>query len=300
MSTKPKKWLAAALSFFAPLIGMLYAAQLRWVAVYFFAEFTIGVIWWFYPDPFDALPIIYRLICATHAYHLAQKYPDGMRRPMYSRWFVLLGVAAGLLSIIYGFRAFVAEPFRQPSGSMQPTIPMGARLLVQKWGYGNYGTFGIHLFRAPISAPLGRGDIIVFESPPNRSLHFVKRLIGLPGDEITYREKKLSVNGTPALLREASGYFDKKAGTYTPVFLESLMGTEYSILMENYHPVSMDKSIEFPFRDKCTYDTEGFTCAVPDGHYFVMGDNRNNSYDSRLFGFVPADHIVGKIIYITP
>jgi len=183
---------------------------------------------------------------------------------------------------------------------MLPTIPTGARLLVQKWGYGNYDTFGIHLFRAPISAPLGRGDIIVFESPPDRSVHFVKRLIGLPGDEITYREKKLSVNGTPALLRGASDYFDKKTMTYTPAFLESLMGTEYSILIDNHAPVSMTKSIAFPFRDKCTYDSEGFTCAVPDGHYFVMGDHRNNSYDSRLFGFVPADHIVGKIIYITP
>jgi signal peptidase I len=279
---------------------MLYVAQLRWAAIYLLAALAVGVIGQFYLHDTTVLLIIFVLTCATHAYHLAKRYPDEMPRPAYSRWFGLLSAAAGLFSVVFGLRAFVVEPFRLPSGSMLPTIPLGAHLIVQKWGYGNYGTYGIHLFRSQIFAPLGRGDIIVFEFPQDRSQSYAKRLIGLPGDRIEYRGKKLSVNGNPASLRQTSDYFDPKLLAYTPVFLESLMGVEYSVLIENGAPASIPAPLAFPFHDKCTYDSEGVTCIIPDGHYFMLGDNRDNSYDSRMWGFVPADHIVGKVLYIAP
>jgi len=226
-------------------------------------------------------------------------YNSEMPRPAYGRWFGL-GAVVGLFLVIFGLRAFVVDLFRFPSRSMLPTIPLQALLIVQKWGYGNYGAYGIHLFSSQISAPLDRGDIIVFEFPQDRSQSYAKRLIGLPGDRIEYRGKRLSVNGNPASLRQTSDYFDPKFLAHTPAFLESLMGVEYFVLIENDIPASIFAPLTFPFHDKCTYDSEGVTCIVPDGHYFTLGDNRDNSYDSRVWGFVPADHIIGKVLYILP
>lgn len=303
MLNKPNKWLAALLGVFAPPIAMMYVAQLRLAAVYLLAALAIGVIGEFYlHDTIIAavLPIMFALVCATHAYRIAKRCPSDVQRPAYSRWYGLLGATAGLFMFAFGIRAFVVEPFRFPSGSMLPTIPLRAHLIVQKWGYGNYGTYGIHLFRSPISSPLARGDIIVFEFPPDRSITYAKRLIGLPGDTISYRGKKLSINGNPVALRPATDYFDSKAMAYTPAFVESLMGVEYSVLIHKDSPASVPASLAFPFRDKCAYDSEGVTCVVPEGHFFTMGDNRDNSNDSRMWGFVPAEYVIGKVLYIVP
>lgn len=155
-------------------------------------------------------------------------------------------------------------------------------------------------FQSSISSPLRRGDIIVFEYPPDRNLHYAKRLIGLPGDKVSYQGKKLSINGSPIALRQAADYFDPKALSYTPAFVESLMGIEYSVLIQKDSPASVPVPHTFPFRDKCSYDSEGVTCEVPSGHYFAMGDNRDNSNDSRMWGFIPADHVVGKVLYVVP
>jgi len=300
---KPKKWLAALLGAIAPPIAMLYVAQMRWAGVYLLAGLAVGVAGEFYlHDTIVAavMPIIYALTCAAHAYHFAKRYPDEKQRPVSSRWYGLLGAAAGLFLVAFGVRGFFVEPFRFPAGSMLPTIPLRAHLIVQKWGYGNYGTYGIHLIRSPISSPLARGDIIVFEFPPDRSIHYARRLIGLPGDTIAYRGKRLSINGSPIALRQAADYFDSKTHAYTPAFIESLMGVDYSVLVEKDAPANIPGSYSFPFHDKCTYDSEGVTCVVPTDHYFTMGDNRDNSNDSRIWGFVPADHVIGKVLYIVP
>lgn len=303
MSNKPKKWLAVLLGIFASPIAMMYVGQMRWAGAYLLVALAVGVIGEFYlHDTFiaAALPMIYAVTCATHAYRFAKRYPDETQRPAYSRWYGLLGAVAVLFLITFSIRAFVVEPFRFPSGSMLPTIPLRAHLIVQKWGYGNYGTYGIHPFRSPISSPLARGDIIVFEYPSDRSISYAKRLIGLPGDTVAYRGKKLSINGNPIALRQATDYFDSKALAYTPTYIESLMGVEYSVLIQQDFPASIPTSYSFPFRDKCTYDSEGVTCVVPTGHYFTMGDNRDNSNDSRMWGFVPADHVIGKVLHIVP
>ena len=281
----------------------MYVAQMRLAGVYLLAALAVGVIDEFYlHDTLTAaaLPFIYAVTCATHAYRFAKRYSDETQRPAYSRWYGLLGAAAGLFLIAFSVRTFVVEPFRFPSGSMLPTIPLRAHLIVQKWGYGNYGTYGIHPFRSPISSPLARGDIIIFEYPSNRSISYAKRLIGLPGDTIAYRGKKLTINGNPIALRQTADYLNTKAFAYTPAYIESLMGVEYTVLIEKDAPGSVQSPDAFPFRDKCTYDSESMTCVVPTGHYFTLGDNRDNSYDSRMWGFVPADHVIGKVLYIVP
>lgn len=281
----------------------MYVAQMRWAGVYILAALAIGMIGEFYlHDTVLAaiLSIVFSITCATHAYRLANKYPDKTQRPAYSRWYGLLGGAAVLFLIAFCVRAFVVEPFRFPSGSMLPTIPLRAHLIVQKWGYGNYGTYGIHVYRSPISSPLSRGDIIIFEFPLDRSIHYAKRLIGLPGDTVAYHGKKLSINGNPVVLRQTSDYFAPESLAPTPAFVESLMGVEYPVLINKDISPRIPTSIAFPFRDKCTYDSDGVTCVVPTGHYFTMGDNRDNSNDSRMWGFVPAGHVVGKVLEILP
>lgn len=301
MPNKPRKWQAALLGFFIPPIAMMYVAQARWALIYLFAILIIWGIGWFYLHGTviaAVLPYVVAVICAAHAYRFAERYPDEMQSPAYSRWYWLLGAMVGYFVVVFGMRAFVVELFRAPSGSMLPTIPARANLLVQKWGYGNYGAQGINLFRTPISSALSRGDIIVFEFPPNRSMHFVKRLVGLPGDTVAYHGKTLSINGKPVERRPIAEYFDAKSTTYTPAFIESLMGVEYAVLIDEHSSAYIPTPSDFPFRDKCTYGPDGASCVVPAGHYFTMGDNRGNSNDSRIWGFVPANHIVGKVLHI--
>lgn len=303
MPNKPKKWIAALLGIFATPIGLMYVAQLRLAGIYLLIALAIGVASEFYFHEsaiLGVVQILFVLICATYAYRAAARYPDEKPRPIYSRWYALIGATIGLFSVAFGVRAFLVEPFRFPSGSMLPTIPLHAHLIVQKWGYGNYGTYGVNLFHAPIAASLSRGDIIVFEFPPDRSLQYAKRLIGLPGDKIAYHGKQLSVNGTLVSLRQTGDYFDSESLAHTPKLIESLMGVEYAVIIESDAPASIPTNLSFPFHEKCAYDHGGVTCDVPAGHYFTMGDNRDNSNDSRMWGFVPADHIVGKVLYVLP
>jgi signal peptidase I len=303
MPYKPKKWLAVLLGTIAPPIAMMYVAQIRWAGVYLLVALAVGVIGKFYLHDTligALLSIVFAVTCAAHAYRFAKRYPDEKQRPIYSRWFWLLGGAAGVFLVVFLLRTFAVEPFRFPSGSMLPTIALRSHLVVQKWGYGNYGTYGMHLFRSPITSPLARGDIIVFEFPQDRTSHYAKRLIGLPGDTIAYHAKKLSINGKPVAFRAIADYFDSNDLTYAPAFIESLMGVDYTVITNKDRPASIPASFAFPFYDKCTYGSDGVTCVVPAGHYFTLGDNRDNSNDSRMWGFVPADHIVGKVLYIMP
>ncbi len=300
---KPNKWIAALLGLFAQPLALMYVGQLRWAAVYFLVILAAGVLGVFFLHQTlvaAAISFAFIVACAVHAYHFARRYPDDRPRPAYSRWYGLLGAAAAWLLIVFGVRAFIAEPFIAPSGSMLPAIPLRAHLIVQKWGYGDYGTYGLSLIRSPISARLNRGDIIVFELPQDRSQHYVKRLVGLPGDTIEYRGKKLTINGEPVPRRQTTDYFAAQPRSYVPAFIETLPGAEYAVIVENNAPAHIAAPLAFPFRGQCAYDSRGVACTVPAGHYFTLGDNRDNSYDSRMWGFVPADHITGKVIYIVP
>lgn len=302
MSDKPKKWIAILLAVFAPPIAMMYVTELRWAGIYLLLALVIGTVGEFYLHDSalgGGLQLAYVLVCVIHVYRLAANYSGDKPRPAFSRWYGLLGALLGLFVVIFGVRAFVVEPFKASSSSMLPNIPLRAHLVVQKWGYGNYGSYGLHLLSTPISSSLKRGDIVVFEFPLDRSISYTKRLIGLPGDEIAYREKRLSVNGVPVPLRQTEVALDVESGRFTQN-IESLENTEYAVLIENDASASIPPSYEFPFHANCTYDPAGVICEVPAGHYFVMGDNRDNSADSRIWGFVPADHIVGKVVHIVP
>lgn len=196
------------------------------------------------------------------------------------------------------FRAFVYEPFRMHAGSMEPTLRAGSLVVAAKWGYGNYGTYGRKIARGEMTAPVKRGDVLVFEYPVNPSTVFLKRVIGLPGDTVAYKSKRLSINGKETM-REAAGEhlvtFDHTSRAHKK-YKEQLDDTVYFTLADDERPAVFVPGVRaFPMREKCTYDANGFVCQVPQGHYFMMGDYRDNSDDSRYWGFVPKENIVGKI-----
>ncbi len=206
---------------------------------------------------------------------------------------------AGLFPVIVAvflLRSFLFEPFKIPSGSMIPTLLVGDLILVNKFTYG---------VRLPVvntklteGTPVARGDVMVFRYPPRPSLDYIKRVVGVPGDEVAYLNKRLTLNGQPVDKQPLDDYFDKDGMRYSKQFNENLPGRRHRILNDDDRPAFVQGAEDFPFRDNCRYSVEGVTCKVPPGHYFVMGDNRDNSLDSRFWGFVPDRNIVGKAFFV--
>jgi signal peptidase I len=201
-----------------------------------------------------------------------------------------------VILIVFTLRSFLVEPFKIPSSSMVPTLLVGDFILVNKYTYG---------IRLPVAnkkiVALGnpvRGDVMVFRYPDDPSLDYIKRVVGVPGDRIEYRNKRLSVNGTPVPVKQVDDYLSKERMQFSKRFVETLNGTEHEILLDEDAPASMSPGRAFPFAGNCNYNSNGLACTVPPGHYFVMGDNRDNSSDSRVWGFVPDENIVGKAFFI--
>jgi signal peptidase I len=182
-------------------------------------------------------------------------------------------------------RSFLVEPFRIPSGSMMPTLLVGDFILVNKFSYG---------IRLPVwnkkVIDLGdpqRGDPVVFRYPKQPWVDYIKRVIGLPGDKLYYRNKTLYINGEPmpqTLVGRYDGVGSGVRMTGAVKSIENLAGVEHSILI---NPLAPDLPMG------CQVLRQG-PITVPEGHYFVMGDNRDNSNDSRCWGFVPDENLVGK------
>ncbi len=301
MSNAPRKWLAVLLSIVAAPLAFLYVGRARWAGVYLLVGLTLALYGMFLAPSAavaGALNLAFLVVCAAHAYRLAKGFSDAQARPWFSRWYGLVGATMTTAVLGFAFRAFAYEPFRQPSASMLPTIPATSHLVVQKWGFGNYGSFGHALLRRPISAPLERGDIIVFEFPKDRSVNYVKRLVGLPGDKVSYRGKKFFVNDEAADQRPAGEYVDGETLGARSLMSESILGRQYTILLDPGRADTGARPLDFPLHEQCTNSQDGLSCQVPAGHFFVLGDNRDNSNDSRYWGFVPADHIVGKLVFI--
>jgi signal peptidase I len=206
---------------------------------------------------------------------------------------------AGLFPVIiavFVLRSFLFEPFKIPSGSMIPTLLVGDLILVNKYTYG---------LRLPVlntkltnGTPPKRGDVMVFRYPPKPSLDYIKRVVGVPGDEVAYLNKKLTINGQPVSKNAVPEFFDEDAMRYFKQFEEDLGGKRHRLLNDDDRPAFIPGVEDFPFKQNCRYSVEGVTCRVPEGHYFMMGDNRDNSLDSRYWGFVPDKNIVGKAFLV--
>ncbi|MBS3996139.1 MAG: signal peptidase I [Hydrogenophaga sp.] len=206
---------------------------------------------------------------------------------------------AGLFPVIlavFVLRSFLFEPFKIPSGSMIPTLHVGDLILVNKFHYGvRLPVFNTKLVENNVPE---RGDVMVFRYPPQPSLDYIKRVVGIPGDEVAYLNKQLTVNGRPVPRVAQPAFFDSGTMRYSQQFTETLDARTYNTLNDEDRPAFIPGATEFPDRDNCRYSVEGVVCKVPAGHYFMMGDNRDNSLDSRYWGFVPEANIVGKAFFI--
>lgn len=202
---------------------------------------------------------------------------------------------------VFLLRSFLVEPFKIPSGSMLPTLLVGDFILVNKYTYG---------IRVPIInkkiMDIGEpknGDVMVFRYPKDPSLDYIKRVVGVPGDTVTYRNKQLSINGKQLSI-QADGTYSYVASGLNYVtaqqYKEQLGRHSHTILTLPDMPSVLVNQVDsqFPYRENCDYNNEGFTCKVPIGYYFMMGDNRDSSNDSRYWGFVPERNIVGRAFMI--
>lgn len=186
-----------------------------------------------------------------------------------------------ILLIVFFLRSFLVEPFRIPSGSMKPTLLTGDFILVNKYTYGlRMPLLGTKFVK---KGEPKRGDVMVFRYPKDTSIDFIKRVVALPGDKVTYKDKKLYINDQlmpqdfQEMVLDTNDYgFAQSLKRFT----EKLNSVDHSIYIDENRP---DQSVEV---------------TVPEGHYFVMGDNRDNSDDSRKWGMVPDELIIGKAFYV--
>jgi len=201
-----------------------------------------------------------------------------------------------VIVVVFLIRSFWVEPFKIPSGSMKPTLLVGDFILVNKYTYGIRLPV-INLKIVEMNSPK-RGDVMVFRYPADPSLDYIKRVVGLPGDRIEYRDKVLRINGQLVPRRPIDDYQSRERLQYFPRFLEAFDGAEHEIILEKEAPGYVGRGMDFRHSANCDYNNGGVVCMVPAGHYFMMGDNRDNSSDSRVWGFVPDENIVGKAFFI--
>lgn len=268
-------WAAGLISlFFGPSIGMFYLGR-GWTGLaYFFAPWVVGAVllaalhFEVIRAPFDVIwwpaVIVVHLAGVVHAVIVASR---GFQRPRwYARWYALLAIYAAPLLTAFVLRTFVLEPFTIPAGSMSPTVNPGDYVLVSKRSGRIYE----------------RGDLIAHLFPEDGRIIYLKRVIGLPGDTVQYREGRLYINGEMAdRTSEGVWRYVSRSGEAVgvPVYRETLAGGR------SYRILEIDDG-------RAADDTRVYS--VPPGHVFVLGDNRDDSRDSRYFGAVPADLVVGR------
>jgi len=275
----------------------------------FLAAVVTGVYWlaerfYFLPQRFKAVAELEAATVKRHA-ELAEKgitkvdtdINEAKTRLIMQPWW--LDWTAGLFPVIivvFLLRSFLFEPFKIPSGSMIPTLIINDLILVNKFHYGVRLPV-INLKVLDNNSPQ-RGDVMVFRYPPKPSLDYIKRVVGVPGDEVAYLNKKLTINGTPLRKTALPDFFDEDTLRYSKQFEESTGSKKYRLLNDDDRPAFIPGTEDFPDKQNCRYSSEGVVCKVPEGHYFMMGDNRDNSLDSRYWGFVPEKNIVGRAFFV--
>ena len=210
-----------------------------------------------------------------------------------------LEYTAGLfpvIAVVFLLRSFLFEPFRIPSGSMLPTLHIGDFILVNKFDYG---------IRLPVTntkiIPVGspeRGDVVVFKYPMDTQVDYIKRVVGVPGDTVEYRDKVLYVNGVEQKQTGSRDFVDDSTMITLEERDEQLGEANHLIARDGRRPSWVPLQGILRKEKSCDYNERGFVCTVPEGHYFMMGDNRDNSEDSRYWGFVPDEDLVGRAVLI--
>ena len=213
-----------------------------------------------------------------------------------------LEYTAGLFPVfivVFLLRSFLFEPFKIPSGSMIPTLLVGDLILVNKYSYGVRLPI-LHAKVLDVGKP-ARGDVMVFRFPKDESLDYIKRVIGLPGDTVGFQDNRLILNGQLVPIEKTGEFYDVQTNSTAPLYSEKLGEISHNLLTELNNSAFIRLpgiNGRLPDPAHCKAEVRGFSCKVPDGHYFMLGDNRESSEDSRYWGFVPEKNIVGRAFFI--
>lgn len=272
-SWKPRLWLTVLLGIVLQPFVFLYVNRPRLFWLYLLLALVVAGIDWYYEL---ALTLVFSLICPLHAVLIVRRYDPQRPRRWFNRASVAVGLYLAVMLGILGARTFLYEPYEVPSASMHPTLVEGNLFVAQKWGFAHRSLFG---FTLPGSDSLDtrhlqRGEVYVFY-PPEHDVLYVKRLMALPGDVIALTPDGVVINGE-RLPRERLSDADG-----VRVYREQNGGKRYLIQQ-------LDAAAQQPIQ----------TFKVPEGHYFFLGDNRDNSNDSRYWGSVAAARVVGEMVWL--
>ncbi|MFC6441355.1 signal peptidase I [Bowmanella sp. JS7-9] len=284
MHWKPKGWIAIIVGIIFQPFVFLYVNRPRLFWCYFCASIVVTFLDYLLHGnlvkdsifEYTYLSWLFIVICPIHAYKITKSYDSNQLRNWYTRWWAIPCIYAAYFIPIFLFRAFLFEPFNISASSMSPTLNVGDHLIVKKWGFGGYSTYGIDVVNTDLADEMlvQRGHIYVFY-PPKSINPYVKRVIGLPGDLIEIREDIIYVNGNALLSKLVSESANEK------IFRETFQDNSYLIQRLPSRPYNVNSTIR-----------------VPEHHYFFLGDNRDNSADSRIWGTISGKNFVGEVIYV--
>lgn len=270
---KPNVLVAVLLGVFTCSFTFLYLNKTKLFLVYFiFQILVVGL-----DLHFDqSIAWICMLVCPIHGYWIAKNYQSDDARRWFSQWWAISVLYMIFVVPILLCRILFYDFFSVPAGSMSPNINQGDYVLVQKHGFGDYSLFGKKIFSSGLAegVELTRGKIYVFYSP-HKPIILIKRLVGKPGDTISVQGDQIKING---------------------VLLKAKLVVEYPDYIVNEENINnISYRVKSKKGKKVNYN---LTVVVPSGQYFFLGDNRDNSMDSRIFGLVSEARLVGELAYV--
>jgi len=270
----PRAWIALVLGVVVQPFVFLYINRPRIFAVYLLL--ALGALAADFYWTVGYFNLLLSVLCPLHAWWLIRRYDKRQVRGWYARWWVSLVLYLCLVMSIFAFRSFLYEPFTVPSASMNPTLEAGDRIVVRKLGFGHYASLGLNLGTPGVTDPqqMHRGEVYVFLHP-ELNVPYVKRLLGLPGDRLEFTERTVLVNG------QALAVQSDRQDEQQQLLTETAGAVSYHIRHMS-QPVSPATG----------------TFVVPEGQYFFVGDNRDDSSDSRHWGPVSSENIIGEVVWV--